>query len=432
MSDALALREDYPAALKPLRIVQFLKWMRRRDGGVVNTVSLLCPMLATLGHRVTLISCEDDDLTDPIWVRQSPRPGEAIRHEDGKVASVRVPIRDRLAELRGKTALQSERDDPLQLITPEGLRVCEAVLRDADVLHLHGVWASSNIQLANLARRLRVPFVVSPHGMLDDWSLSKGSFKKKLHLALFSRRVLDDALRVHFEVEEEARQGRVHVKAPVVVGPPPPIDPRSFEPLPSKDLALGAFPQLKTDAFKVLFLGRLSPKKAPDALIRAAKIWKDRGLPIQTFIAGKGHPPEFEGELKVLAQALGVQDSVHFLGLVTGDLKWSLFQAVDVTALPTSQENFGIALVESMICGTPIVTTRQVDTWREFEQAGAVILPGGLGVAQQTADAIAQLATDRSRAHAFGKQSQAWATRTYSPDMLAQWYAKILDPGTTS
>lgn len=402
--------------------------MRRRDGGVVNTVSLLCPMLTKLGHRVTLISCDDDDLTDPIWVRQRPKPGEAIRHEPGKVTSIRVPMRDRVAELRGRSTDQSERDEPFQLITPEGLKVCEAVLKDADVVHLHGVWASSNIQIAKIARRLNIPYVVSPHGMLDDWSLSKGSLKKKIHLSLFSRSVLNDALRVHFEVEEEARQGRVHVTSPVVVGPPPPIDPRSFEPLPSKDLSLSAFPQLHTDSFKVLFLGRLSQKKAPDALIRAAKIWKDQKLPIQTFIAGKGHPPEFEVELKALAQSLDVEDTVHFLGLVTGDLKWSLFQAVDVTALPTSQENFGIALVESMICGTPIVTTRQVDTWREFEHAGATIIPGGPEVANQTAAAIVGLANTPVQAKELGKRSQTWALQTYSPDQLARWYANILDP----
>ena len=404
--------------------------MRRRDGGVVNTVSLLCPMLTHLGHRVTLLNCGDDDLTDPIWLRQRPKPGEPIRHERGKVACVRVPMQDRIAELRGKSLDQSERDEPFQLITQEGLDVCEAVLKDADVLHLHGVWATSNIQLAKLAQRLNIPYVVSPHGMLDDWSLSKGSFKKKLHLALFSRSVLNNALRVHFEVEEEARQGRVHVTAPVVVGPPPPIDPRSFEPLPSKDLAQNAIPELRTNAFKVLFLGRLSQKKAPDALIRAAKIWKDQNLPIQTFIAGKGHPPEFESELKALAKSLNVEDTVHFLGLVTGDLKWSLFQAVNATALPTSQENFGIALVESMICGTPIVTTRQVDTWREFEHAGAIILPGGATVAEQTAQAIAQLAQTPKKAIELGKQSQAWATQTYTPDKLANWYVSILNPTT--
>lgn len=402
--------------------------MRRRDGGVVNTVSLLCPMLTELGHRVTLISCDDDDLTDSIWLRQKPKRGEAIRHEAGKVASVCVPMRDRIAEVRGKAAHESERDDPFQLITSAGMDVCEAVLKDTDVLHLHGVWASSNIQLGQLAKKIGVPYVVSPHGMLDDWSLSKGALKKKIHLALFSKSVLNNACRVHFEVEEEARQGREHVKAPVVVGPPPPIDPKSFEPLPSEELALNAFPKLREDSFKVLFLGRLSPKKAPDALIRAAKIWKDQKLPVQTFIAGKGHPPEFEADLKALAKSLNLEDRIHFLGLVTGDLKWSLFQAVNVTALPTSQENFGIALVESMICGTPVVTTKQVDTWREFAHAGATIVPGGPEVAEQTASAIAELLKNPAEAKAAGEKSRLWAIETYSPDILAAWYARILDP----
>jgi glycosyltransferase involved in cell wall biosynthesis len=417
--------------------VQFLKWMRRRDGGVVNTVSLLCPMLTDLGHRVTLLSGDAGDLKDPIWFHQSPKAGGAIQHRPGTTACVTVAMRDRLAELRGASMSASERDQPFQLLTRDGLAVCEAALRDADVLHLHGPWASSNVQLASLARKLGVAYVISPHGMLDDWSLAQGRLKKRLHLALLSRRMLDRARSVHFEVEEEARQGRVHVGARVVVGPPPPIDPRAFAPLPGPEVARGAFTALAGPGLKVLFLGRLAPKKAPDALVRAAGIWKRDGVNVTTLIAGKGHPLEFEDRCKQLAKELGVEDRVHFLGLVTGDLKWSLMQAADVMVLPTSQENFGIALVESMLCGTPVITTKQVDTWREFERAGNWIVEGGTQVAQQLAAAVAGLAstalasaaqasTGSSELRVRGARARDWARATYDPRALATWYARVL------
>lgn len=412
---------------RPLRIVQFLKWMRRRDGGVVNTVSLLCPMLTDLGHRVTLLSSENEDLKDPCWFHQHPKAGDAIQHRKGTTACVTVPMRDRLAELRGSSMRTSERDEPLQLLTREGLAICEAALRDADVLHLHGPWASTNIQMASLALRMGVPYVVSPHGMLDDWSLAQGRLKKRLHLALFSSRMLNRAQSVHFEVEEEARQGRVHVRAPVVVGPPPPIDPRAFASLPEPDLARSAFPALSQPGLKVLFLGRVAPKKAPDALVRAAAIWKRDGVQVTTLIAGKGHPPAFEEQCRRLAGELGVEDRCHFLGLVTGETKWSLMQAADVMVLPTSQENFGIALVESMLCGTPVITTKQVDTWREFERAGNWILEGGANVAQQLAEAVAGLiGSDGAQIRERGERAQRWALATYHPRSLAAWYARML------
>ncbi len=412
-----------------LRIVQYLKWMRRRDGGVVNTVSLLCPMLTDLGHRVTLLHGEADDLKDPHWFHQTPKPNEAIGHQPGTTACVRVQVRDRVGEWRGRSFAQSERDEPFQLLTGDGLRVCEAALRDADVLHLHGVWASSHIQLARLARKVGVPYVVSPHGMLDDWSLSQGRAKKQVFMTLFGQRMLDRAMVVHFEVEEEARQGRVHVRAPVVVGPPPPIDPRAFARLPGPNLAREQFPQLDKPGLKVLFLGRVAQKKAPDAVVRASAIWKREGLTVTTLIAGKGHPPEFEDHCKTLACELGVANSCHFLGLVTGEHKWSLMQAADIMVLPTSQENFGIALVESMLCATPIITTKQVDTWREFEGAGGVILEGGDDVDQQLARAVGEIArTGAAGLRERGERAQAWAMHTYSPHVLAQGYADILTP----
>jgi glycosyltransferase involved in cell wall biosynthesis len=413
---------------RPLRIVQFLKWMRRRDGGVVNTVSLLCPMLTDLGHRVTLLSSENEDLKDPCWFHQHPKAGDAIQHRAGTTACVTVPMRDRLAELRGTSMLASERDEPFQLLTGEGLAICEAALRDADVLHLHGPWASTNIQMASLARRMGVPYVISPHGMLDEWSLAQGRLKKRLHLALFSGTMLNHARSVHFEVEEEARQGRVHVRAPVVVGPPPPIDPRAFAALPGPGLAQSTFPALNRPGLKVLFLGRIAPKKAPDALVRAAAIWKREGAQVTTLIAGKGHPPEFEDHCKQLARELSIEDRCHFLGLVTGEQKWSLMQAADVMVLPTSQENFGIALVESMLCGTPVITTKQVDTWREFERAGNWILEGGASVAEQLAGAVAKLiGSDGAELRERGERARRWALATYHPRALAAWYARMLD-----
>jgi glycosyltransferase involved in cell wall biosynthesis len=239
--------------------------------------------------------------------------------------------------------------------------------------------------------------------------------------------MLDRAQGVHFEVEEEARQGRVHVRAPVVVGPPPPIDPRTFAALPGPDLARSAFPALSQHGLKVLFLGRVASKKAPDALVRAAAIWKRDGVQVTTLIAGKGHPPEFEEQCKGLARELGVEDRCHFLGLVTGEQKWSLMQAADVMVLPTSQENFGIALVESMLCGTPVITTRQVDIWREFERAGSWILDGGPGVAQQLASQVAKLiGTNGAELRERGARARAWALATYHPRALAAWYARML------
>jgi len=59
--------------------------------------------------------------------------------------------------------------------------------------------------------------------------------------------------------------------------------------------------------------------------------------------------------------------------MVRGIEKQSLYQLSDVFVLPTYQENFGLVIAEAMACGTPVVTTRGTDIWREIERGGARI-----------------------------------------------------------
>jgi glycosyltransferase involved in cell wall biosynthesis len=62
---------------------------------------------------------------------------------------------------------------------------------------------------------------------------------------------------------------------------------------------------------------------------------------------------------------------IHWTGMVKGDVKWGAFRCAEAFILPSHQENFGIALVEGMACGLPVMTTRRVNIWREIESDGA-------------------------------------------------------------
>ncbi len=435
----MAERRGLPCGV---RIVQFLKWMRRRDGGVVNTISLLCPMHARMGNRVVLISCEDDDLSTDQWIKIDGRVGGAgvpqnlwtdeslwdrsVR--EGKPVSIRVDLDDPLARLRGRSPYAAERDMVTQVLTRHAKGVAQSVLRGAEVLHLHGPWATPNVQMATVARGVECPYVVSPHGMLDHWSMSQGAAKKKLHLALVGRRMLDGARTVHFEGSVEMNQGRAYSSAPVTSGPPPPIDPRPFSPPEvTPDLARTAFPQIRTTNAVIVFLGRLNYKKGPDKLLHAAAKWKAMGVPVTVVIAGLAQPPEFGEYLPRLARELGVEDMCHLVGLVTGEAKWSLLSAADLVVLPTLQENFGIALVEALAVGTPILTTKGVDIWPELRQSGGgIIIEGGEGMVEQLTMGVADAVRDREALRAMGARAKAWAHETEEPEKLAEWYVRML------
>jgi glycosyltransferase involved in cell wall biosynthesis len=57
--------------------------------------------------------------------------------------------------------------------------------------------------------------------------------------------------------------------------------------------------------------------------------------------------------------------------MLSGDLKWGALRQAEVFILPSHQENFGIAVVEALACGTPVLISRPVNIWREIESSGA-------------------------------------------------------------
>jgi glycosyltransferase involved in cell wall biosynthesis len=257
--------------------------------------------------------------------------------------------------------------------------------------------------------------------------MAQGGAKKRLHLALFSRKLMDRARSVHFEGQVEMEQGRVYTTAPVTIGPPPPIDPRPFQGPVTPDLAREKFAALRSGDPVVLFIGRLNVKKAPDVLIRAAENWKHDGLRVQVIFAGQPQPPGYGDMLPQLAKELGVDDVCHLVGLVTGELKWSLLSAVDLVVLPTQQENFGIVLVEALAVGTPILTTKGVDIWPELQQSGGgIIIEGGSDTVEQVTGAVRDALRDRAALRGMGERAKTWAHEIEEPSRLAEWYVRLL------
>lgn len=299
----------------------------------------------------------------------------------------------------------------------------KTALTGADVLHLHTPWDTYNLALAATARRMGVPYVVSVHGMLDDWSMSNRNAKKRLFLALAGRRMLEGAYRIHLTAEDERRQAMKWAPRGAASVLPLVMDLSPYHELPGPERARQAFPVLQTPGAKLLFLSRVHPKKGVELLIDAIATLRGKGAEIRALVAGPGDEA-YVAEMKQLAKDHAVVDHVHFLGMVRGPEKLSLYQACDLFVLPTSQENFGIVLTEAMACGTPIVTTRGVDIWRELEERGGVIVDRD---AAAIAAAIESLLSDAEALKARGERSRRGVFEWLDPQTVTQGYLDLYD-----
>ena len=129
-----------------------------------------------------------------------------------------------------------------------------------------------------------------------------------------------------------------------------------------------AFPPLRGKTF-LLFLGRLHEKKGCEELIRAFAAFRNSsptGNQTQLVLAGPCADESYLAHLKQLAATL----PITFTGMLSGSLKWGAFADSEAFILPSHQENFGIAVVEALACGKPVLISNQVNIWREIVEDG--------------------------------------------------------------
>ena len=244
-----------------------------------------------------------------------------------------------------------------------------------DAVLLNGLWNFTSFGSWIALRNSNVPYFICPHGMLDPWlkeSYPIKHFLKKCFWRLFERRVVRDARALFFACEEEkqlagyflgpALKRRCHV---VSYGTKDILGDADQQ----KIAFLNKFPNLEGRKL-ILFLSRIHPKKGLDLLIRA---FADHATELSEFdlvIAG----PDALGlttRLSKNAMDLGIDQRIHWTGMLVGDTKWGAYRSAEFFVLPSHQENFGIAVVEAMALSVPVLITNKVNIWRVVQTAGA-------------------------------------------------------------
>jgi D-inositol-3-phosphate glycosyltransferase len=104
----------------------------------------------------------------------------------------------------------------------------------------------------------------------------------------------------------------------------------------------------------VLFVGRMDPIKGLDVLLRSVALLRDRVQLTLVVIGGTGTEREMQ-RCQALVQSLGIEDRVQFRGSVPQEELPTYYSAATALVVPSHYESFGLAAVEALACGTPVV-----------------------------------------------------------------------------
>ena len=223
-----------------------------------------------------------------------------------------------------------------------------------DIVHVNCCWMPQSAFTQKWAQKLGYKVILSPHGMLEPWIISRHYWTKKVPaLLLYQKAAVVNADCIHATAQSEKEnllKLGYNSKVEVVANG---IDVDSIV---MKDNW-----ERKNN---ILFLSRVHVKKGIEFLLEAVAMIKDKIEGYTINIAGEGES-EYILSLKNKAKGLGISGMVFFCGGVYGEKKWELFREADVFVLPTYSENFGIVVGEALACGTTVITTKGTP-WEEL------------------------------------------------------------------
>jgi D-inositol-3-phosphate glycosyltransferase len=107
----------------------------------------------------------------------------------------------------------------------------------------------------------------------------------------------------------------------------------------------------------ILFVGRLEPLKGIDRLLKGYALIKE-SVPARIIILGGDESNnEYKSSLESLAGELGIGNRVNFTGSIPQADLPRYYSAADITIVPSYYESFCLVILESLACGTPVITS---------------------------------------------------------------------------
>lgn len=377
-----------PDAIRRMRILHVVPtyYPAVRYGGPIRSVHGLAAALSRRGHDVHVYTTSvdgDRDLDVPL--------GQPVDLNGVLVHYFRVPA---LRRLYWSPGMRNE---------------LRKAVGSFDVVHLHSVFLWPMWVAAREAERARVPYIVTPRGMLiREMIQRRNRWIKAAWISLIERETFTGAAGVHAtaELEREELQ-RFGWALPEVAWIPNGVD------FPAIHSPRAAGPFAGLAAGYVLFLSRISWKKGLDRLIAA---WRE--VPDLTLVIAGNDDEDYRPKLEALAESMGVSNRVVFLGAVSDEHKWALYAEAELLVLPSYSENFGNVVAEAMAMSCPVVVSPEVGIAQfvHAHSAGVVCqcAPGEL------ASNIRRLMADRVLRRQMGRRGAEAVRTQLSWDGVAQ------------
>lgn len=252
----------------------------------------------------------------------------------------------------------------------------DTILTNIDIVHLNGVWPPLNSVVAIYALIKGKKIIVTPHANLMPGDIKKTPFKKIKKMIAWNLYIKFWAKKSCFHVtaENEFKAIKDIWHKGKIVQLPNGINVSEFSTLPTIDIIINKFPELKNKKI-LLFLSRIYRNKGLSLLAHAWGTLASDFPDWHLLIVGQGDNKHWL-EIEAILNNYNMSNRYTYAGHLDGKLRLSAYNAANLFVLPTYWENFGIVIAEALMANTPVITTTKAP-WDEIvtKKCGWIIEP---------------------------------------------------------
>ncbi|WP_152050340.1 glycosyltransferase [Tautonia marina] len=296
----------------------------------------------------------------------------------------------------------------------------DASVRQAEVVHIHGLWQYQTRRGAAVARQSGVPYLIAAHGMAEPWAMKHKALKKRVYTALIEGKNLKQASSLHALSRPEIGHLRALAPNATVCFVPNGVDLGPFDDLPDRSELEAEHPEL-VGKFCLLFFGRLHVKKGLDLLAEAMGRLARAHPEVHILLAG--HDDGALSPFLTQMEGKGLEDRVTQLGHVSGSAARRVWGAADAFVLPSYSEGFSMAILEALAARLPVVVTTACH-FAELDRSGGgiVIEPTQDGVTEGLRSLLERSHEERAT---LGNRGRELVESQYTWDRQAERLAEV-------
>ncbi len=360
-------------------------------GGVVRATYMLCRGLVAQGNEVTVYTTNTSGTDTPLDVPLN----QEVDLGGVKVCYFR-PSFSQKANFFSRSLIQKLRETATQF----------------DIVYSSAIWQWLGIATATICQTAGIPLVIGIHGSFDKQLRKRGFLRKNIFRLLFLNRALKRARALHLTTNLERQEAEDWLMERPSFIVPNAVDENAFYQIPESRQYFRQLHHIPESARVAIAVGRPDWKKRVDLVI-SALVDNPNWYLVVVCTADEGMAPSW----KASAEKLGVSNRVVWTGYLSENLL-AAYSAADLFVLISESENFGMVVVEALLCSLPILVSEQGGAWEMLQDTDV-----GIATSLNSEDisiAMKDFAKNNEKWKNRGKKARLVAIEKFSSPKISQ------------